>query len=219
MGNRKAIILGSTGLVGGHLRDMLLEDENYDQVIAPVRRESPLQQAKLQTPVFDFDNMDGLAKYPADDVFCCLGTTIKVAGSQEAFYKVDCTYPVEAARVMKAAGARRYYIVTALGSDEKSMVFYNRVKGEVERRVREIDFETLEIFRPSLLQGERSEQRPGESLGNIAAGLIGWTLVGPMRKYRAIQGKVVARAMLRRALTGEKGVRVHESDKIQQLGQ
>jgi len=147
-------------------------------------------------------------------VYCCLGTTIKKAGSQDAFRRVDHDYVVALAQAAKQAGARRFLLVSALGANPRSHIFYNRVKGEVERDVSAVAFAAVHIFRPSLLLGERAESRPLERLGTLAFGVLAPLLVGPLRPYRPIAAEAVAQAMVRAALGEGTGVRVHYYDEM-----
>ena len=212
-------MLGATGLVGGHCVDLLLADETWTEVRVVGRRRLERSDPRLVQRIADLDRMEDAADaFAVDDVFCCLGTTIKKAGSQEAFLRVDHDYPVAAARLARARGATRFLIVTALGADASSRVFYNRAKGEVERDVSAVPFEGVAFVRPSLILGDRAERRTAEAAAQKLAPLLSPVLLGPLRKYRAIDGRTVARAMVR--LAGERftGVRVVESDELQRLG-
>lgn len=211
-------MLGATGLVGGHVLDLLLADPAYLRVVAPVRRPLGRAHEKLGAPEVDFAHLEERPElFRVDDVFCCLGTTIARAGSQEAFRRVDLELPLQAARLSSAGGARRFLIVTAMGADSGSRIFYNRVKGEAEEGVRAVGFESVAILRPSLLLGEREERRTGEAVGKVVMGALEFAFVGPLRKYRAIEGSAVARAMVRLAKEGRPGVRVVESDEIARI--
>jgi uncharacterized protein YbjT (DUF2867 family) len=172
----------------------------------------------LQEIIFDFDNLQHYEQLPiADTVFCCLGTTIKKAGSQEAFKKVDYDYPLALAKTMRNKGAAHFLIVTALGSDAQSMFFYNRVKGELEEALIGLQFPSLSIFQPSLLLGERKEQRLGEDFAKFFMPLITPLLAGSLRKYRAIQAADVAKAMLKIAMQPASGLCRYPSDEIQEI--
>ncbi|HEU4560417.1 MAG TPA: oxidoreductase [Longimicrobium sp.] len=218
-GSRTALLLGATGLVGGHCLELLLADPTWARATVIARRPSGRSHPKLAEVVADFERLDEQADaFAADDVFCCLGTTIRQAGSQEAFRRVDHHYVVRSAELARARGARRFLLVTALGADPGSRVFYNRVKGEVERDVCAMAFEGIAVLRPSLLLGERTGRRPAEALAQKAAPLLSPLLLGPLRKYRALPGLAVARAMVRLAKEDVTGVRVVESDEIQALG-
>ncbi|MFN7219977.1 MAG: hypothetical protein ACK5UX_05005, partial [Burkholderiales bacterium] len=145
---------------------------------------------------------------------CCLGTTMKRAGSAEAFRRVDFDYVVAFARATRAAGARQFIVISALGASTRSRAFYNRVKGEMEDAVAAMDFDSLCIMRPSLLVGARDEVRVAERLGIVAASVISPFLHGGWRKYRSIPAAIVARAMIATALAQEPGIEVLESDEI-----
>jgi len=216
---RTALVLGATGLVGGHCVDLLLADSTWSEVRVIGRRKLDRSDPRLVRRIADLDRLDEAADvFGVDDVFCCLGTTIKKAGSQEAFLRVDHDYPVAAARLAHAQGAMRFLLVTALGADASSRIFYNRAKGEVERDVSAIPFEGVALIRPSLILGDRAERSTAEAAAQKLAPLLSPILLGPLRKYRAIQAPAVARAMVRLARERFTGVRIVESDELQRLG-
>ncbi|QHT69789.1 oxidoreductase [Rhodocytophaga rosea] len=216
---KTALVLGATGLIGSHLLSLLLEDKRYSLVRVLVRKPLPIQHANLQQITANFDTLSAYKNsFAVDDVFCCLGTTIKKAGSQEAFYKVDATYPYEAARLAKEKEARQYLIVTAMGADKNSRIFYNRVKGEVEEKIAGLNFPAFHMLHPSLLMGERNEKRTGEQIGQAVMGTLGFLMVGPLKKYKAIEGSTVAKAMLNIANQNLSGMHIYESDQLQELG-
>ncbi len=216
--SRAALILGATGLVGGHCLELLLKDEAYDKVITLGRREIPLEHPKLEQHVIDFERLnEAVDLIKAQDVFCCLGTTIKKAGSQEAFYKIDFTYAHETAKLAQQNGAEQFLLVSALGADPKSRIFYNRVKGEVEAAVSRLPFHGVQIFRPSLLLGQRAEFRRGEQIAEKAAKIFSFIFVGPLKKYRPIHARNVAEAMVRVAKEQPAGVNILESETIRAL--
>lgn len=215
---RTALLLGASGLVGGHCLQLLLASAVYQRVVALVRAELPFREPKLEQHVVDFEQ---LASHPelfaVDDVFCCLGTTIRKAGSQEAFRQVDFVYPYAAAQLAHERGAQQHLLVSSLGADPASRVFYNRTKGEVELAIAELPFRRVVIARPSLLLGERAESRPGEQLAQRLARPLGPLLRGRLRKYRPIEAGAVASALVRLATEDKQpGVRVVESDELQQ---
>lgn len=216
---RTALVLGATGLVGGHCLDLLLADGTWSEVRVVGRRALDRSDARLVQRIADLGRMDEAEDaFAVDDVFCCLGTTIAKAGSQEAFLRVDHDYPVAAARLAHARGATRFLLVTALGADAGSRVFYNRAKGQVERDVSAVPFEGVALVRPSLILGDRTERRTAEAAAQKLAPLLSPILLGPLRKYRAIRAGTVARAMVRLARERFTGVRVVESDELQRLG-
>ena len=161
----RILLLGATGLVGSHVLEMALSDANVEEVIAPVRR--PIaERSRLRAPMVDFDNLDQRpGVWACDAVICCLGTTRKVAGSREKFYRVDHDYPVEIAHRARRAGASTFVLNSAKGADAKSSIFYSRVKGETERDILAVGFDSTVIVRPGLIDGERSEPRPLERAG------------------------------------------------------
>ncbi|MDZ7359453.1 MAG: oxidoreductase [candidate division KSB1 bacterium] len=216
---KSALLLGASGLVGGHCLKLLLEDEAYAKVTAWVRKPLALCHPKLEQTVVDFTRLESYAeRAKANDVFCCLGTTIRKAGSQAAFRQVDFTHPVEIAKIAVANGAGQFLIVTSLGANPKSPIFYNRVKGEVEAAITPLPFHAVHIFRPSLLLGERQEVRPGEKIGAKVAGAFSFLFRGPLRKYRPIHARVVAAAMIAIAKQNLAGVNIFESDWIEEVG-
>ncbi|MBL7850412.1 MAG: oxidoreductase [Cyclobacteriaceae bacterium] len=208
-----ALIAGATGLVGNLLLDQLLSGEDYTQVIAVSRKPLNRSHAKLINRVVDFDHLDAQAhELKADDIFCCLGTTIRQAGSQEAFRKVDHEYPLQLARLTKQQGARQFLLITAMGSDKSSSIFYNRVKGEVEEAIGNVGFEAFHIFQPSMLLGDRIEQRAGESVGKKV--MLALDFLIP-KKYKAIEAIRVARGMYQVALRRQPGRHIHDSAELQ----
>jgi len=213
--SRTALVAGASGLVGGHVLQLLLADDACTRVVTLARRPLSVQYTKLEQRVIDMGALDGLADLPhVDDVFCCLGTTIKTAGSQAAFHKVDYDYVVGVARAGQRAGATQFLLVTAIGADPASRIFYSRVKGEVERAVRDLPYEAVQIFRPSFLMGDRREARLAERIGIPVARVLAPLLVGPLRRYRPIQAADVARAMVQVAKEAPRGPNVFEYDGI-----
>jgi uncharacterized protein YbjT (DUF2867 family) len=212
-----ALIAGATGLVGARCVARLLAHPAYDRVTVLSRRPLALSHAKLRVELVDFEGLK-MSGEDCDDIFCCLGTTIKRAGSRENFRRVDHDFPAALANLGKAAGAQQFLMVSALGADAGSMVFYSRVKGETERDVAAIGLRKTIFMRPSLLLGERGEQRPGERMGIFVGRLIAPLLRGHLRKYRPIQADDVAAAMLY-AANHEVSSGPVESDEIARLAE
>lgn len=207
---QRILLAGATGLTGEHLLDRLLSEPTVLRVLAPTRR--PLaEHPRLDNPQGELPSLLPTLGGPLDIAFCCLGTTIKQAGSQEAFRAVDHDLVVAVAQRARALGARHFLVVSALGADPSSSVFYNRVKGEMEESLRAMDWPQLTIARPSLLLGERNETRLVEQLAAPLARLI-------PGKYRSIHACTLARALWRLALEEQDGVRVVESDELRRLG-
>ena len=210
--HRTALLAGATGLVGGHLLRRLLADPRYRQVIAVSRKELGIEHPKLRPLITNFDAIEaaiaGLGE-TVDDAFCALGTTIKTAGSREAFRRVDFGYVVAFARAARAAGARRLMLVSAIGASARSAIFYLRVKGETEEALAALGYPALHIFRPGLLLGQRAESRPREALGMALAPFLNPLMLGPAKAYRGIPADTVAAAMITAAGTERTGRHIH----------
>ena len=204
------LLAGATGLTGEHLLDRLLNEPTLERVLAPSRR--PLAaHPHLENPVGELLDLLPQLSGKVDSAFCCLGSTIKQAGSQEAFRAVDHDLVRAFAKRARELGARHLLVISALGADANSSVFYNKVKGETEEALKAQGWPQLTLVRPSLLLGPRNEFRLGERL---AAPFMRW-LPG---KYRGIEATVLARALWRLALEEGEGVRVVESDQLRRLG-
>jgi len=214
---RSAVLVGASGLVGARLLTRLLAHPDYERVTVWVRRPVSLEIHKFAQLVVDFDRLQEHAQQlVADDVYVALGTTIKNAGSQDAFRRVDHDYPLEIARIAVRQGVQRFLMVSALGADAQSRVFYNRVKGEVETDIRAIGLPKVWFFRPSLLVGDRAESRPGERIGIAVGKVIAPLMLGPLRRYRPISVDTVAAAMVY-AATRNVQPGVVESEEIARL--
>lgn len=204
----KIMIVGATGLVGGHVLDLALAADAVEQVVAPARRALP-PHPKLVAPQVDFDALPADAEWwQVDAVICALGTTIRTAGSKAAFTRVDHDYPLQVAHLARNGGARTFVLNSALGADAQSRVFYNRTKGELERDLKTVGFESLTFVRPGLIGGERAEFRLGErALGAVL------TAVGPIlpKGWRINPAQNIAKAMLDAALAARPGVQVVSS--------
>jgi uncharacterized protein YbjT (DUF2867 family) len=217
--NRKAVVAGATGLIGKELVRLLLDEPAYTVVTLLVRRPTGLMHPKLDEKVIVFDLLEQVdADFHGADVFCTLGTTIKKAGTQEAFRRVDYDYPLALGRKAKDEGASQLLIVTAMGASPSSRIFYSRVKGEVEEALHGLELPALRIFRPSFLLGKREEFRLGERVALGLSALWSLALRGPLRKYSPVHARSVAKAMLLAAQSVRSGVRVYESDEIARMG-
>jgi len=207
---RTAVVAGYTGLVGRHLLTQLLDDPRYAKVIAVGRRSPAVTHAQLETVTSDLADLGKIAtRLTADDAFCCLGTTLRAAGSKAAFEAVDYHMVVNFARAAHAAGARRFFMVSSLSADPRSPIYYSRVKGRAEQALRETGFDTLHIVQPSLLLGDRSEKRLGEGLAQMLAPALNPLLLGRLAKYRAVRAEDVAAALLELSRREDRGVFVH----------
>ena len=199
---RTAVVAGATGLVGRELTIRLLGERRYARVVALTRRPLPLTDARLTVIDAAYERLSSVlnditGKDGPLDVFCCLGTTIRAAGSEEAFRRVDHDYVLALGRWARARAAHRMVVISALGADPASRVFYNRVKGETERDLAALGLASLVIVRPSLLAGEREEFRVGERLAVIATRPLRALLPARVRPIAATD---VAQSMLNAAL-------------------
>jgi len=207
----KLLLIGSTGLVGREVLNLALATPQVSGVVALTRR--PLgEHPKLQAPVVDFDRLPATAPWwQADAVICTLGTTIRIAGSEEAFRRVDHDYPLEVARHARQHGTPAYVLNSAIGASAGSRIFYNRVKGELERDLGALGFPSLTLVRPGLIGGEREEARPGERRWLAVLSVIGPILP---RAWRINPASAIARALLAAALDPAPGTRIIASDQL-----
>lgn len=197
--NKTAVVFGATGLVGKELVKALLENSLYGKIIIVARKTLPLVDRKLEQLLLD--DFSDLANFhnrlKANEYFCCIGTTIKTAGSQEAFRKVDFEIPLQVAKLAQELRIQNLVIISSIGADAKTGNFYLRTKGEMELAVKEAYKGNLKIVRPSLLIGDRQEFRFGERVAVFIMKLSGWLFLGPLKKFRGIKARVVANAMIR----------------------
>ncbi|MGB0862010.1 MAG: oxidoreductase [Saprospiraceae bacterium] len=215
MENKKktALIAGASGLVGGHCLATLLENDNYSKVISIGRRALTITHSKLEQHIIDFNKLESYQTlFEVNHVFCCLGTTIKKAGSKEKFRLVDQVFPMKMAQLAKLTGVEVYSIVTAMGGNPKSSIFYNQVKGEVERDLETLDIPTVHVLQPSLLLGDRNERRTGEAIAQALFKVINPLFVGKLKAFKGIPGKQVAETMVRLSNDGSKGYQKHPSN-------
>jgi uncharacterized protein YbjT (DUF2867 family) len=205
---RTALVAGATGLVGGELVRQLAAHPAYAMVRMLTRRAPQTRPPGVEPLVVDYDQLDAYAdELAADDVFCALGTTIRKAGSQAAFRRVDHDYVLEVARLAHARGARHFLLVSSIGANRASRVFYSRVKGEIEDAVQQLGYSSVTIIRPSLLLGDRAEFRLGEVLVKPFGFLM------PQR-YRPVHASAVAAMMIAAAADPAPGLRIIESHEM-----
>lgn len=211
-----AVITGTTGLVGGLLIKKLLEDSDISSVISVSRKSTQLQHSKLKEVLLqDFAELAKTQEQLHGDIyFCCLGTTIKAAGSQENFRKVDYQSVIDFAKIAKSHDAKHFVVVSAMGANPKSAIFYNRTKGEAEQSLRTLDLNSLTIFRPGLLLGDRKEHRTGEKLMSQAVHLASSIISLDRMKPLVTPAEVLAGHMLSEGKKSSKGVKIIEAKNI-----
>jgi uncharacterized protein YbjT (DUF2867 family) len=201
MSQHTALIVGATGLVGSHCLKTLLSLEKYKTVHVLVRRELTLdltakEKNKINVHLVDFDNLDAVDfLFTVDDVFCCLGTTLKQAGSVAAFKKVDYDYCLKTAQLAAENSVKHFLIVTAVNAKAHSLAYYSKIKGQLQNELKDLNLKQISIFQPSLLLGERKEFRLGELLFGKAAGGFNRLLPKKMSAFKAIEGSVVGKSM------------------------
>ncbi len=214
-----ALIAGATGLVGGHLLDLLIDDDTYTNVKVLTRRSLGGDDGKLKEVIIeDFDNLESFTKeLKADDYFSCLGTTLKKAGSKEAFKKVDFEYPITLAAIARENEAHSFHTISSMGANAKSMIFYNRVKGETEEALKAMKLNKTFIYRPSFIEGERNEARGGEKAALWFADKFDFLFKGPLKNYAAIHARDIANAMIKTAKNEKDAFKILESDEMQDI--
>lgn len=218
MAGKTALIVGSSGLVGGYCLEYLLQEPAYKKVIALVRTPLLETNPKLEQHVIDFDKLEDYNHIiKCDDIYCCLGTTVLKSPKKADYIKVDFTYPVTIAKIAKANGAEQYSVISALSADPKSLLFYSRIKGQMENAITALGFKSVQVFRPSYLIGKRQEFRPIEKMGVWVLRILSPFLLGPLRKFRAIEAKAVAYAMVKMSVAERQGIHIWQSDEIQRI--
>lgn len=214
---KNVLIAGAAGLVGSALLRQLLQVKELEKIIVFVRRPLDFKHPVVHQVVVDFDQLDSAQEWftGIDTVFCCLGTTIKKAGTKQAFRKVDYEYPLVMARLSAVHGVKTFCCITAMGADPHSSIFYNQVKGEVERDISELKISSINFFRPSLLIGNRMEKRTGEKIGIVVFKALDFLFVGPLKNYKGIRIEKVAQAMIQTASHPQHGKHIVLSGEMQ----
>ncbi|CAM3979437.1 oxidoreductase [Flavobacterium sinopsychrotolerans] len=216
---KTALIIGSTGLIGSELLNLLLESSHYAKVITFVKRDTGIKHPKLTQHIIDFDKPETYKNLVVgDDFFCTIGTTIKKAGSKKDFRKVDFEYPRQFAAFALQNKVQKYLIISSLSADANSGNFYLKTKGEIQDFLKDCNFESVAVLQPSLLLGNRTEFRLGEKVGAFFMKTLSFLFLGNLKKYKPIEGKTVAKALLKIAQKNDTGFKIYESDVIQEIG-
>ncbi len=215
MNEKSALIIGASGLVGGHCLEMLLQQEIYGKVIALVRHPLERVHPKLIQHVIDFEKLEQYQEQiKGDDIYCCIGTTIQKSPNQKEYFKIDYHYPYEIGKIALANGAEQYSLISAISANSKAIFFYSRVKGQLEEAICQLNFKSVYILRPSYLIGKRKEFRSIEKLGAFVLKVLSPLLQGPLKKYRAIEAKMVAKAMVQLSMQHTPGIHIYSGDEI-----
>ena len=214
---KTAIILGATGLTGGLVLERLLEDERYEKIKLFSRSPSQVKHPKIEEHLGDLIQLKNFkSEFTADEVYCCIGTTASKTPDKEKYRQIDYGIPVAAASIAKENGIDTFLVMSSMGANPKSSVFYNRTKGEMEEAVLSEGIESLYVLRPALIGGQREEKRGGEYLAKVLFKLINPLLIGGLRKYRSIKPEYIAKAMIWLANHPYEQT-VVESDALQQI--
>lgn len=217
MENKTALVFGATGLIGSHLLEVLLRSDEYKKVISISRRRLEVTDHKLEQRIVNFDQLETHEElFDVDTIFCALGTTMKKAKTKEQFVKVDFDYPLALANLAKKTGVQQFFLVTAMGANQHSRIFYNQVKGNIEVAIKELSFPTFYIIRPSLLIGKRAETRLAEDLSQVITKRLPRLFKGPLQKYKPNQAEAVASAMYKLSLSDQLGTFVIDSKLIEE---
>jgi len=207
---KTAIIIGANGLTGSLLTKFLLKENYYTEIKLLLRKPIDIDDSRINQIIVDFESVNN-NYIKADDVYCCIGTTIKKAKTKEIFRKVDYEYPLKIAQAAYNNGANNFSVITSIGANKRSLFFYSRVKGELEEALKEIPFRSLLIFRPSMIIGKREEYRLGEELGKVIMKYIGFLLPS---KIKAVSALSIAKCMYYETISAEVGVKIFESNYI-----
>jgi uncharacterized protein YbjT (DUF2867 family) len=203
---KKAIVAGATGLIGGHLLEILLEADTYDEVLILVRKKIDFAHKKLTQLVIDFDQIeDHSTSITGDAVFSCLGTTRKKTPDRNIYYRIDHDYPLRLAKLAKANGIKQFHLVSSIGANPNSGTFYIKLKGETERDISALNFYSSFMYEPSMLTGREYETRFGEVFFEELFKIVNHLLIGRWKKYRSVSGAAVAQAMYDQSLKDETG--------------
>lgn len=194
---KTALLFGATGLTGMYLLDELVKNNTYTKIKVFGRKNQSYESDKIELHTIDLNKLEDFSELIiGDDLFCCLGTTVKNAGSKEATRIVDFDYPVKIAEIASKNKVKNFVVVSTLGANPKSASFYLKSKGMMEEAIKDLDFVSLHALRPSMLLGKRNEFRFGEAIGKIFINLFGWLMISKLRRFKAVHSKDVARAMV-----------------------
>ena len=215
---KKVIVVGSSGLIGSHLIQSLLREDRIEQVVALVRKPLDLIHAKLKQQIISFDEPSTFSEYIyGDAVFCCLGTTKSKTPDLKDYKKIDFDYPLLIAKIASDHSVPQFHLISSIGADSQSVVFYTKTKGELEDHIKALRFKSLHIYQPSLLDGDRKEARAIEKVAIVVMRFINPILLGPLKRYRSIKVKTIANAMVVQTLKNLEGIFTYPSDKIKEL--
>lgn len=215
--NKTAIILGATGLTGGFLLDNLIEDKSYTKIKLFSRNSADINSEKIEEFLIDLLELEKYkSDFTANEIFCCIGTTAAKTKDKSKYRNIDYGIPVTAAKIAKENNIETFIVLSSMGADENSAVFYNKTKGEMERDVLQQNIKNTFILRPSMIGGKREEFRLGETVGKVIMKVLKPLFIGSLKKYRIIHPEIIAKAM--QIIASKKSDKtILNSDEIEQL--
>lgn len=219
MSNTKntALILGANGLIGAEILYCLLQNDNFSKIYTVTRKELPYTNDKLIQIIADANTIDKkLSNIDVDKLYCCIGTTKNKVANNTEYYKIDHDYPIKVAKILQKQGCQSISIVSSIGADIKSNSFYLKLKGEVEKSIIDLDFDSTFIYRPSLLMGDRKEKRVFEGIAKALSPLLDFYMIGKLENYRSIQASTVAKAMINNSLSNNLGTHIYQTKEIKE---
>jgi uncharacterized protein YbjT (DUF2867 family) len=219
---KTALVFGATGLTGSYLINELTQNNDYSVIKVFNRSSQQYNNEKIEEHLVDFNKIHEYAhEFTGDEVFCCLGTTIKKAGSKAKFFAIDHDLPINIAKICAVNHCDSFIAISSIGANAKSSNYYLRAKGLMEKDILELDFKYTAFVRPSMLLGKRNESRPAESIGKVVMKLFGFLLIGRLKNYKAIHAKTVAKAMIHilhnQTLFAQKQKHIFESSELKSL--
>lgn len=215
---KTAILIGATGLVGGKCLEILLDSPQYSEVVVISRKYMEVDHPKFKLEIIEFNDLHkSWDKFRGDDLFYCLGTTMRNAKTKKNFRKIELDYCINIAKIAHHNKVSQFLLVSAMGANENAFLFYNKTKGEIEAQLKQIGFKTLQIFRPGLLLGKREEFRFFESISQGFFKVFNYVLIGPLKGMRAITAHSVAKAMVIKANEPIKGTAIYSNRNILEI--
>lgn len=213
-----ALIYGATGLIGSQLLSLLIESTDYQNIIIFTRKKIGIESQKVQIIL---DEFNAIKKHKnnlkADHVFCCLGTTRKKTPNKKEYYKIDHDYPLIAAAIAVENNCKHFHLVSSIGANKESPFFYTKTKGKLENDISFLPFESINIYRPSLLLGQRREKRSAEDISAKILHILNPALIGPLKKYKGIKAFTVAKAMYNQSLNNSKGINIFLPEELNKI--
>lgn len=213
-----ALIYGATGLIGSQLLSLLIESTDYQNIIIFTRKKIGVENKKVQIIL---DEFNAIKKHKnnlkADHVFCCLGTTRKKTPDKKEYYKIDHDYPLIAAAIAIENNCKHFHLVSSIGANKESLFFYTKTKGKLENDISFLPFESINIYRPSLLLGQRREKRSAEDISAKILHILNPALIGPLKKYKGIKAFTVAKAMYNQSLNNSKGINIFLPEELNKI--